>query len=537
MELQVMILDDEYIILDGLCSFPWSDYGYRISATARNGLEGLEKLDQAKPDLILTDVKMPGMDGLDFAEKAHEIYPNAVIVILTGYDSFAYAQKAISIGVEEYLLKPVDYDELKAMAARIAGEIHAKKEKQQEIRDLKKYFNRSVPELRSKFVGNLLYGRIQGKGVMQEQAESLNLTIDKYIVCVGRKVVGENRIHAGDKLVEEFACINIFEEIFNNFGIQVLSDYNTAAAEYNFILLFDKDEENVLCMDKALQACAKIQEEVERYLHAHMNFGLSDVEMDEYQANVQYRKAQTACRQCVYLGTNIILRYEDLQYEKQEELVITAGEKTHFMMTLFQDSFERAEDELRQLFQNAPEDAASVKFVAMDLLLGCMKFPYTCAVDSEIHNKNWNLSVLQDGIKRICQCENTDEILNCLLNLFGTLIKQNTEGVDERNMKLVQSILSYIEKNYAGDLSMDDLTEKFHVSRTYISRLLKKYAGKSFLEYLTDIRFQQVEKLIADNKYKQYEIAEMVGYKDFGYYIKVFKKRYGITPNEFRKHI
>ena len=126
-------------------------------------------------------------------------------MILTGYDSFAYAQKAISIGVEEYLLKPVDYDELKAMAARIAGEIHARKEKQQEIRDLKKYFNRSVPQLRSKFAGNLLYGRIQGKGVVKEQAESLNLTIEKYIVCVGRKVVGENKIHTGDKWIEEFA--------------------------------------------------------------------------------------------------------------------------------------------------------------------------------------------------------------------------------------------------------------------------------------------------------------------------------------------
>ena len=497
MELQVMILDDEYIILDGLCSFPWSDYGYHVAATARNGLEGLEKLEKAQPDLILTDVKMPGMDGLDFAEKAHEIYPNAVIVILTGYDSFAYAQKAISIGVKEYLLKPVDYDELKSMAARLAEEIRAKKDKQQEVRDLRKYFNRSLPELRSKFAGNLLYGRIQGKGVMQAQAESLNLTIEKYIVCVGRKAVGENRIHEGDKWVEEFACINIFEEIFNSFYIQVLSDYNTATAEYNFLLLFEKEEEDRLCMERAVQACSKIQEEVERYLKAHMNFGLSDVEEDEYQANAQYRKAQTACRQCVYLGTNITLRYEDLQCEKQEEFVITSGEKTHFMMTLFQDSFENAEDELRQMFQKAPENEDSVKFVAMELLLGCMKFPYTCAVDSEIHNKNWNLSVLQDGMKRISQCENTDAILNCLLNLFGTLIKQNTEGTDERNLKLVQSILSYIDKNYAGDLSMDDLTEKFHVSRTYISRLLKKYAGKSFLEYLTDVRFQHVEKIQA----------------------------------------
>ena len=234
---------------------------------------------------------------------------------------------------------------------------------------------------------------------------------------------------------------------------------------------------------------------------------------------------------------NIILKYEDLQYEEQKEFVITQGERMHFMMTLFQESFEKAEDELRQIFAEAPEDGAAVKFAAMDLLFGCMKFPYTCAVDSEIHNKNWNFSVLQDGVKRISQCETTEEVLFCMFNLFGTLIKQNTEGSDERNRKLVQSILSYIEKNYAEDISMDDLTEKFHISRTYISRLLKKYAGKSFLEYLTDIRFKHVEQLIADDRYKQYEIAEMVGYKDFGYYIKVFKKRYGITPNEFRKHI
>ena len=133
--------------------------------------------------------------------------------------------------------------------------------------------------------------------MVQEQAKSLKLTIEKYIVCVGRKIVGEKRLHEGDKWIEEFACINIFEEIFNNYNIQVLSDYNTATAEYNFILLFAEEEENQKCMERALQACGKIQEEVERYLKAYMNFGISDISEDEYQANALYRKAQKACRQ------------------------------------------------------------------------------------------------------------------------------------------------------------------------------------------------------------------------------------------------
>lgn len=120
----------------------------------------------------------------------------------------------------------------------------------------------------------LLYGRIQGKGVVKEQQNSESDNREIYCVCRA-KVVEKIKIHTGDKWIEEFACINIFEEIFNDFGIHVLSDYNTATAEYNFILLFEKEEENAVCMEKALQACSKIQVEVERYLKAHMNFGLS----------------------------------------------------------------------------------------------------------------------------------------------------------------------------------------------------------------------------------------------------------------------
>lgn len=537
MELQVMILDDEPIILDGLCSFPWEDYGFKVAASAKNGIEGMKKLEDTAPDLILSDVKMPGMDGLEFAGKAKEKYPDASIVILTGYDSFAYAQQAIRIGVEEYLLKPVEYEAMKEMVWRLSEEIRAKKARQKQVHDLQKYFQSSLPELRSKFAGNLLHGRLQGREEMEAQEASFHLHIEKYLVCVGRKFKEEERIDKCDKWIEEFACINIFEEIFHEFQIRVLSDYNTAAMEYNFILMFKKEETDSACMERTVGACTKIQQEMEKYLNTSMDFGLSSLSEEGYLANIQYRQAQKACRQCVYLGKNIILKYDELQYENQEEFVITTGEKTHFMILLFQESFLKAEEELRRIYKRAPEDISPVKFSAMELLISCMKFPYTCAVESAMQNKNWNVSVLQDGVRRISECRNTEEVVSCLLLLFETMIKQNTEGTDERNKRLVQSILEYIDKNYGEDLSMEELTEKFHISRTYVSRLLKNYAGQSFLEYLTEVRFRHVEQLIAENKYKQYEIAEMVGYKDFGYYIKVFKKRYGMTPNEYRRHI
>ena len=197
-EIRVMILDDEYIILDGLNSFPWEEYGCRVTGLAKNGLEGMEILKEAAPDLILSDVKMPGMDGLAFSERAKEISPEATIVILTGYDSFAYARQAISIGVKEYLLKPVDYDQLKETVGRLCEKIREEKEQKRHVEELQKHFQASLPRLRSEFASNLLHGRVQGRGELKAQEASLDICIEKYVVCIGRKSYGGGRMEEGN---------------------------------------------------------------------------------------------------------------------------------------------------------------------------------------------------------------------------------------------------------------------------------------------------------------------------------------------------
>ena len=119
MDLKVLILDDEYIILDGLCSFPWEMYGCCVVGSAEDGAEGLELAARHHPDIILSDIKMPGMNGLEFSEQVKKESPDTEIILLTGYDNFSFAQQALRIGVCEYLLKPVNFREMHAVIEQV----------------------------------------------------------------------------------------------------------------------------------------------------------------------------------------------------------------------------------------------------------------------------------------------------------------------------------------------------------------------------------------------------------------------------------
>lgn len=534
MSIKIMIIDDEYVILDGLSSFPWEAYGCELAATARNGLEGLELLEETKPDIIFTDIRMPKMDGLTFAARARECIENLRIVFLTGYDSFAYVQEAIRVGGSDYLLKPMDFGMLDKLVRKLCMEVNQERKTSIYYRDLQKTFEKALPYVRSKLISDLLHGRIGETGELRHQMDAVGIYIENYI-CIA--ITRENA-HSGkdeNNWPEQFAFLNIGEEIFSECCKEVLCEYDDMNLQFGFILVFSKEIANKECMEYSIASAEKLKKVAQELLRYKICIGISDVETNVSVVSKRYKDACAACSQSIYLGENTIVCYRDLDNTVHQSQEITEGKKQRLFMKVYSGQINELNNELHMLFGEKNMDLMTCKYMAMDLLIACLKYPFLCRIKCEIQDRAYDFSFLQDGIRVISNAADAEEIVQYLAKGFSLLAAQNHKDMEDRYHHIVEEIIHYVKKHYMENLTLDSIADQFHMSKTYVSRLLKRYANQSFLKILVDTRMEEACKMILEDKYKLYEIAEKVGYNDFSYFIQSFKKKYGVTPNGYRQ--
>ncbi|WMC93249.1 response regulator transcription factor [Kineothrix sp. MB12-C1] len=534
MSIKVMIVDDEYIILDGLSSFPWNEYGCELIATAQNGREGIQKVQEYEPDIVFTDIKMPEMDGLEFASAAKKIKEKLKIVLLTGYDNFEFAQEAIRLGISEYLLKPMNFMKLDDLVKKLCSELNEERKISKYYMDLQKSFEKELPYIRSKFVNDLFHGRIRTRKELEHGANTVDIHIEKYI-CIA--ITRENA-HSGreDAWPEQYAFLNIGVEILGEFCMEVLCEYDDMNLQFNFILLFQRDNTEKYCVDQSIVATEKLKQVANEVIHYKICIGISNVETDVYKVNEKHIEACQACSQSVYLGENTIVSYKDLDDVVRHNHEITQGQKQRLFIKIYAGQTLEANKDIEEMFGEQDMELNDCKYMALDLLVACMRYPFLCRIKGKLQEE-YDYLFLQDGIKVISNAESVNEIVQYLTKGFTLLTTQNNKNFDERYQNTVNHILDYLNENYNEDLTLDCVADKFHMSKTYVSRILKRYTNQSFLQLLICLRMDAARKMIVEDKYKLYEIAERVGYNDFSYFIQAFKKKYGVTPNEYRKGI
>ena len=537
--LKTFLAEDEIVVRENIKKMvPWEQYGFELVGEASDGEMALPLIKKLKPDLLITDIKMPFMDGLTLCKVVKKELPDIKIVILSGYDDFNYAKEAIGIGVEDYLLKPITKN---AFLERLC-EIRSRYEHEKSQREYYEQFHREMQEYEQNSSRDFFEGLISGTmdmGEMYERADKLGLdivaeaynilifTLESENAAAGQsETYSEWEVRAWEKIEGLFAD-NSYAMLFRN---NVFS--------YGVLVKEQKDNPG-----KNTRDCVESIREILSDAPAGQPWFIAAGEPVERLSNMKHSyntAAQTYARRYLYDGH--ILYYRDL---KEEELAKDDG---RYLKKVDINAMDPA---IIQKFLGSGLKEETGNFVR-DYFHAIGKEPMTSMVFRSYVILNVRFSVLS-FLNRMGYCasaleeSDTEDALEqggasmeaamaYAENMLQKAIEIRDENSGNKNRDILENSIEYIKTHYMDEnMSLNAVAQVANISANHFSALFSQNIGQTFIEYLTGIRMEHAKELLRCTGKRASEIALEVGYKDSHYFSYLFKKTQGMTPSDYRK--
>ena len=532
---RALFVDDEGLIREEVSkNVPWMSLGYELIGSCQNGKEALEIIESHPVDLVLTDICMPYMDGMDLSKVLHDKYPKTKIIILSGYDEFEYAKRALQYNVEEYILKPVTALELGEALKKLKGTLDKEREADRVFGKMNTAYRKSKMLLYSNAMQNLIVGNKSEKESRKELKElGIELTSSYY-----RVAVVQLDLYTRDKVLEEkakresalmaFVVYNISQEVVKEYE----AGYVCQGKDLCTLLL--------LCTDRkkefekgAWDICSKIVNELKETMHLDATVGLGSYVEEVRDIYHSYEEAEYAIefryvsgsRRVIEIGTEKIGKEENKALEQCIESFILHMKAGEFEKTA--KDIDKMKEEISNV--RMEKDRIFLYFRQMmdkmgELLKGAdLK-------DTSIYQKQYEV------LKEIMKDATLEESLE-RLKQYGKEVEDSLEGQkNTRGKRYAILAVDFIEKNY-GDSSLNLATvcSYLNISTSRFSSIFKNTTGKTFMEVLIQTRMEKAKELLSNTDMKNYEIAEKVGFSDPHYFSISFKKITGKTPTEFAR--
>lgn len=511
----VYLVDDQEIIVHSLEKIiDWSSFGFQVEGMFYNGLEAYEAIINKEPDLLLVDIKMPKMNGLELIKRIKEENHNIKIIILSAYGEFDYAREAIKLGVFGYLLKPLDEDELEKQLVQI-------KEKLDE--DNLSIKNSQMFELMEDYISNIhskIFKRMVDEKTTTKELKNifgklgLNFKKSNYIFMVAHIIENKSK---DERAATELNLIHELNETLHLFDEACSFYLNT-----NKILCMIKDEKNRMHPISKRMLVKKIDEQLKR-LSLKGSFTIVSVNADEQNIKEVLKKIYRLSHLYFYNQKRIILlEQNELTLEiknfeiKNQQVII---EKI-----LLASSYEEL-NELSKVFErirNENNYDTEQIYNVFDNLLD--------QVEKELASRH--LTFINRGSIRhnltLCDMEN---YIKYVIELYIETLKQKDDST-----YIVDLAKQYAKEHLKEEISLEKIEGELNISRNYFCCLFKETTGETFWDYITRIRVEKAKELLSTGM-KNYEITLEVGYENPSYLSKVFKKYVGLTPTQYRKKV
>lgn len=513
----LLIADDEDNIRNGLkLIIDWKALGFAIAGDAANGEEALEKIARLEPDLVLMDLHMPGIHGLDVIRLSRERGYRGRFIVISGYSEFAYAQSAIRYGVTDYLTKPVDEELLERQVRAVAAEISREREDSGRIgRIYRKAGAAYFRELVEKEEGTVMEPS-------EEELRSMNLYCDLYQPVLfesyhtdrARKVT----FHAED-LLDNFMKRDAYECITENGREAVL--LKGKAAGHLFRRLKDRLAETIMQSDSPLDS-------------VFLTYGPAVTTIGEIHASYEIAATLLGKRFYCEKGQHV------LGFDDREAETVSHGEldpsrkevwKRGFLDAVLQGSRRKAEDllsEMEEYFQALQAEEHAVRLFLSDLYLEIR--------ESVVHLWPDRKSLFEsntDILRTIGSRTFLYEILDYFDRNIGSLIDET--GTRTGTGDAMRDVLDYIDRNFAENLKLETLAPMFGYNSAYFGKIFTRETGMNFNNYLNARRIDESRRLLRENRFRIYEIAERCGFNNVDYFSKKFHHYMGMSPAEYRR--
>lgn len=536
---KVLIVDDEPIIRKGLRNIiNWKNFGCEVVAEAGDGLDGLELIRKHKPDIIITDIKMPETDGLSMIKQMKEDVPDSKIIILTGHRDFDYVHEALKLGVTDFLLKPSRIEELTSAISRAVKELKFQNQRSEEFDKLSQLFTQNISVLREKLLYDIIYEINTNRDDIKEKLELFQTRQGDFRMLLVQNDAEESDgsdISQYDRHLYQFGIINTFIEIFSDkFDVLHVTLDTVGIA---FIVMPREGVEDELA-ETINKKCTYLQEIINNCFGFTVTIAISSEGSDFTELPQKFGECRAALEHKFYLGNNSIIYHSDVNtfFRYDDHSMLEKLEKA--LLEGIKSGNETAvEGRLKDIYSYIRNiDPSQKEFI---------KNFYWNTITS-INNIRLSLMSSEDGRKveytelsglygLIEKCSNADE-LHTLLEESARSVVSKVNNYNNKSIKLIlRKAVEYLQTHYHEPITLNEVAEHTFVSTYYISRMFKKEMGKNFVDYLNELRIEKAKELLKDVRYKTYEVAEKVGIPDAHYFSRLFKKYVGMTPTEYRE--
>jgi two-component system response regulator YesN len=482
-KLSIIICDDEDIVRQGLrMMIPWDELGFDIVGEAANGDEGFDLISEKLPDIVITDIRMPGRTGLEMLSDLKSAGINTKSVILTGFSDFEYARTAVSIGVKQFILKPLEEEEL----------IEVLKELRDEIKhDREGKILRSAGEKAA--LDALVRGLFMGNADIAEASAKPEFTAESFAVA----------------LVDTKADVDLLSQKDGVYAVRLGVDGVVG-------LLFS-------------DVAASVREAVLTELTDETNFAaMSDPVSSLHLIKEAYNSAKTLFdMRFVFLKCGIMTPASFKQYWSND------GDTDEIANDIFAyveiNSAERITEkteDLRLVLSDGKYAPEAIKLICMDTVTDAVR-----RVRATVRNPSGLPS--SDDISALAKLPCLFDIINEMTEMLIRLSDANYGNTTRSN---IEKVVDYINHNFEKELRLESLAQIFGYNSAYLGKVFTRHTGENFNNYLDRIRITEAKRLLETDKFKVYEVAEMVGFSNINYFHNKFKKMVGISPLAYKKN-